>query len=81
MNEPDDVDFFMSISALDIVAMPLEEQNEIIDKIIAYQRAQRAIRESGVRVKKPKPQGPPIDLVKLGLVKKPTGGGAIRRRV
>lgn len=50
---------------------PLDLSAQDIDKIIAFQRAARARRESGARTKKEytSVQGQSLDLAKLGLVK------------
>lgn len=71
-----DIDALMSIDPLDLSAQDL-------DAIIQYQRNMRAKRESGVRTRKPKPEGPMVklDLSKLGLIKTPTNNTVIRRRV
>lgn len=46
---------------------PLSLSDQDIDRIIAYQRKMRGLREAGVRVKKPKIEGtaPKLDLAAL----------------
>jgi hypothetical protein len=61
---------------------PLELTRQDRDQIIAYQRKQRAQRESGVKVKKVKEGAPTVDIKALmGTVPKPTPGTSIRRRI
>lgn len=62
-NEPNDIDLLMSLD-------PLDMSKQDIDKIIAYHRNQRALKESGARTRAKKDTGPSqkIDLQKLGLV-------------
>lgn len=47
-----DIDELMSID-------PLELSKQNLDRIIAYQRKQRALREAGVKTRKPKFEQPP----------------------
>lgn len=68
---------------------PLNLSAQDIDKIIAFQRAARARRESGARTKKEytSVQGQSLDLAKLGLVKAAApeqtvqAGAGFRRRL
>lgn len=72
---PTDLNVLMSLD-------PLELTRQDRDAIIAYQRKQRAQREAGVRVKKPKAEGPKLDIkALLGTVPKPASGSSIRRRI
>ena len=74
-NEPvNDIDLLMSLD-------PLEMTKLDIDKIIAYHRNQRALRESGVRTSRAKKDTGPktsINLEKLGLK---IAAPVIKRRV
>ena len=47
---------------------PLKLSEQDLDKIIAYQRKAQGMYESGEKMEKK--QGPKVDLVALGLVKK-----------
>ena len=63
---------------------PLELTRQDRDQIIAYQRKQRAQREAGVKVKKPKAESPQVDIKSLmsTIVKPaPKAGSTIRRRI
>ena len=63
---------------------PLELTRQDRDQIIAYQRKQRAQREAGVKVKKPKAESPPIDfkaLMSTVVKPAPKAGATIRRRI
>lgn len=74
-DEPNDID---SLMALD----PLSLSRQDLDRIIAYQRKQRAAREAGVRTKKPRGEAPPavaLDQLLAGLPKAPVGS-TIKRR-
>jgi len=74
---PTDLNVLMSLD-------PLELTRQDRDQIIAYQRKQRAQREAGVKVKKPKAESPPIDFKSLmSTVVKPApkAGSTIRRRI
>ena len=75
-DEPNDIDSLMAID-------PLELSRQDLDRIIAYQRKQRAAREAGVRTKKPKGEAPPavsIEQLLSGLPKAKPTGPAMKRR-
>jgi hypothetical protein len=74
-DEPNDIDTLMSIDPLDLSTQDL-------DRIIAYQRKQRAAREAGVRTKKPRGEAPPAVSLEtlLGASPKPAPVNIIRRR-
>ena len=61
---------------------PLELTNIDLDKIIAYQRAQRAKVEAGVKMPRAKPASGGKSLIdQLGITSKPTGPKIERRGV
>lgn len=71
-NEPNDIDLLMSRD-------PTEMTDADIDAIIAYNRNQRAARETGTTRKARKSaDGPALDLTKLGLK---VAGPKINRRI
>lgn len=74
---PTDINVLMSLD-------PLELTRQDRDAIIAYQRKMRAAREGGVKTRKPKEEGPKINIKDLlGTVLKPTpkAGSTIKRRL
>jgi len=73
-DEPNDIDALMAI-------VPLELSRQDLDQIIAYQRKQRALREQGVRTRKPKSEAT-IGLSELlaGIPKPAPSGPAMKRR-
>lgn len=73
-DDHNDIDALMAID-------PLELSKQDLDRIIAYQRKQRAAREGGVRTKKPRGEAPPaIQLSELlATLPKPAGPGMKRR--
>jgi hypothetical protein len=77
-DEPEETDLNVLMS-LD----PLELSRRDLDQIIAYQRKNRAQREAGVRTRKPKADGPKIDIKDLlaSVPKATPSGPTIRRRV
>jgi hypothetical protein len=71
---PTDINVLMSLD-------PNELTHRDLDQIIAYERKQRAQRESGARVKKPKGETPQIDIkALLGSVPKPAPSGPTMKR-
>ena len=75
-DEPDDIDRLMEID-------PTELSRQDLDRIIAYQRKQRALREAGVKTKKPKMEMPPgasLDELLDSMPKPPPVTGGFKRR-
>lgn len=77
MDEPEtDLDTLMSQD-------PLSLSNQDLDRIIAYQRKMRGLREAGVRTKKPKAEAgaaPKLDLATL-MAKPAKESSSFKRRV
>lgn len=72
-----DIDVLMSLD-------PLELSRQDLDRIIAYQRKMRGQREAGVKTKKPKGEGPKVDIKDLlASIPKPVRApvAGIKRRV
>ena len=62
---------------------PLQLSRQDLDRIISYQRKQRAAREAGVRTKKPRSEPAPsksIEELLSTLPKAPPGQSTIKRR-
>lgn len=61
---------------------PLSLSDQDLDRIIAYQRKMRGLREAGVKVKKPKETGaaPKLDLASL-MAKPAKESSSFKRRV
>lgn len=61
---------------------PLSLSDQDLDRIIAYQRKMRGLREAGVRVRKPKETGiaPKLDLATL-MAKPAKESSSFKRRV
>jgi hypothetical protein len=73
-DDHNDIDSLMAID-------PLELSKQDLDRIIAYQRKQRAAREAGVRTKKPRGEAPPVVQLSelLATLPKPPGPAMKRR--
>jgi hypothetical protein len=74
--EPNDIDTLMALD-------PLELSRQDLDRIILYQRKQRAAREAGVRTKKPRGEAKPavsIEALLSNLPKAAPTGPAMKRR-
>lgn len=74
---PQDLNVLMSLD-------PLELTRQDRDAIIAYQRQNRAQREAGVRTRKPKEEGPKLNIKDLlSQTPKPAAkpGSTIKRRL
>lgn len=75
-DDHNDIDELMSID-------PLSLSKQDLDRIIAYQRKQRAMREQGVKVKKPRmevPAGASLSELLSAMPKAPAGPSQIKRR-
>lgn len=73
---PNDIDALMALD-------PLGLSRQDLDKIIAYQRKQRASREAGVRTKKPRAEPAPglsIEALLSGLPSGPKPASTMKRR-
>lgn len=73
---PNDIDALMAED-------PLQLSRQDLDRIIAYQRKQRASREAGVRTKKPRGEAAPavsIEQLLGSLPKSAPTGPAMKRR-
>lgn len=72
---PAEIDILMDLDPLELTSTPSK-----IDQIILYMRRARANFAAGIKA--PKASGPKvkIDVKALGLVKKPSEGGFIKRR-
>lgn len=80
---PDDLDLLMSIDPLELSTEPGTEGRRKLDAIIAQQRKYRALREQGVKTRKPRMEAPaaiPLENLLASMPKPAPTGPAMKRR-